>query len=180
MVKGPTLFKGYWNSHDRLHGTMYDGWWWTGDIGYRDRWGRFYHLDRATDVIYTAQGPVYSLLAEEVLMNHPDVGEVSVFGVPTADGKQKAIAVVNARAGREIDTASLRVWTNELLRLSGPIADILAVDLDEVPRGLTGKVLKRVLREQYAVLNAKQSTNTEYVPMGLTAARATAAIAEKV
>ena len=169
MVKGPTLFKSYWNSHDRLHGTMYDGWWWTGDIGYRDRLGRFYHLDRATDVIQTTQGPVYSLLAEEVLMNHPEVSEVSVFGVPSADGKQAAIAVVNARTGCAPNPLSLRLWTNERLKLSAAITEVFVVQPDEVPRGLTGKVLKRVLRTQYATQVAQRSTNAESVPATSTA-----------
>jgi acyl-CoA synthetase (AMP-forming)/AMP-acid ligase II len=164
MVKGPTLFKGYWNSHDRLHGTMHDGWWWTGDIGYRDRLGRFYHLDRATDVIQTAQGAVYSLLAEEVLINHPEVSEVSVFGVPAAGGQQAAIAVVNARSGCAPNPLTLRLWTNERLKLSAPIADVFVVQPDEVPRGLTGKVLKRVLREQYAAQAAQPSTNGDSAP----------------
>ena len=150
LVKGPTLFKGYWNSHDRLHGVMHNGWWWTGDIGYRDWLGRFYHLDRATDVIQTSRGAVYSLLAEEVLMNHPDVSEVSVFGVPAPDGRELALALVNARPGHEISPALLRDWTNQRLKLSAEIAEVVVLEPEDVPRGLTGKVLKRVLRTEYA------------------------------
>lgn len=180
MVKGPTLFKGYWNHHDRLHGTVYDGWWWTGDIGYRDRLGRFYHLDREPDVIPTSGGPVYSLLAEEVLMNHPDVSEVSVFGVPATDGKQKAVAVVNGRDGCEIDAGALRLWTNERLKLSGPIAEVVLTRPEDVPRGLTGKVLKRVLRDQYAARHAKEATKTKFSALRIEVAGPPLARAERV
>ena len=90
-VKGPTLFKGYWNAPEMLEGVMRDGWWWTGDIAYRDRLGRFYHLDRAADVITTASGPVYTLPTEEMLQSYTGVTEVVVFVVPEGDGPKVTV-----------------------------------------------------------------------------------------
>jgi long-chain acyl-CoA synthetase len=148
-VKGPTLFKGYWNSNEMLHGVVHDGWWWTGDVAYRDRLGRFYHLDRFNDVVQTKHGPVYTLLVEEALLTYPGVIEAVVFGVPTSEGDQVPLGVITIRRGHSVDPESCRRWINDRLQLPAPLSDIVVVKLSEIPRGLTGKVLKRVMRESY-------------------------------
>lgn len=149
MVKGPTLFKGYWNAHDKLHEVMKDGWWWTGDIAYRDGSGRYFHLDRDVDVIRTAQGPLYSLLIEEQLLKYPDVVEAVVLaqGEP---GQQQPIALIQPLEGKSIDIAALKAWIEQQLAGQCRLAQVEVVDHQAIPRGLTGKVLKRVLRERYA------------------------------
>lgn len=149
-VKGPTLFKGYWNAYEMLHGVRHNGWWWTGDVAYQDRLGRFYHLDRAADVIYTGNGPVYTLLTEETLLAYPGVSEAVVFGVPDASGSPVPLAVINQRPGRIVDAETCRAWANQRLRLPTAISAIIIVDPEDIPRGLTGKVLKRIMRERYA------------------------------
>jgi acyl-coenzyme A synthetase/AMP-(fatty) acid ligase len=152
MVKGGTLFKGYWNDHAMLHPVMRDGWWWTGDLAYKDRLGRYYHMDRAADVIHTARGPVYTLLVEEVLLGHPDVAEAAVFGLPhPGEGQDGEIAfcLVQPKPGRTVDPEACRAWANGRLPSPG-IAEVRIVAEEEIPRGLTGKVLKRVLRERYS------------------------------
>jgi long-chain acyl-CoA synthetase len=151
MVKGSTLFKGYWNAHDKLHGTMQDGWWWTGDLGYRDRAGRYHHVDRASDVIHTQHGPAYTLLIEEVCMAHPDVSEAAVIGLPHPELGEVPVAIVYPRAGHAIDPEACRAWVNErVTRCAMGLELVLVVTPTDIPRGLTGKVLKRVLRERHA------------------------------
>lgn len=149
MVKGPTLFAGYWNSHDRLHGTIADGWWATGDVVRRDRLRRFYHLDRETDVIHTAYGPFYTLTAEDVLHTYPGVYEAVVFGISAQNGDQAPVALVWADKAIRIDQVALLHWAND--RIDGParLQSVWNVLSEDIPRGLTGKVLKRVLRERY-------------------------------
>jgi acyl-coenzyme A synthetase/AMP-(fatty) acid ligase len=147
MVKGPTLFKGYWNAREQPRRP--DGWWWTGDIGYQDRFGRVYHMDRAVDVIRTRDGPVYTLLAEEVLMSHPDVSEAAVFGVTDPLGEEVPVALVYPKAGHTIDSEACRAWVNGRLQRSAGLRQLAVVSPDDIPRGLTGKVLKRVLRARY-------------------------------
>lgn len=148
MVKGPTLFKGYWNAHDRQqHGALQDGWWWTGDLAHRNRRGQYFHLDRDVDVIRTAEGPVYSLPAEDVLMSHAAVAEAVVFAVPHPVDGPVAVALVVPRRGRTLDR-SLLTWVNAQLKLPARIADLRVVTIGDIPRGLTGKILKRVLRER--------------------------------
>jgi acyl-coenzyme A synthetase/AMP-(fatty) acid ligase len=149
MVKGKTLFKGYWNEHDRLHGVMFDGWWWTGDIVYQDRLRRIHHLDRATDLIYSRDGLISTLLTEEVLISHPDVSEVAVFGIPHPQKGMVPVAVICPKPNRTLDLQSYRKWTEANLNLLTELAEIFIVPCSEIPRGVTGKVLKRTLRERY-------------------------------
>lgn len=147
MVKGPTLFKGYWNAHDKSHGVVLDGWWWTGDIAYRDRKGRYFHLDRDVDVIRTSEGAVYSLLVEEQLLKYPGVLEAVVLaqGEP---GEQKPIALIQPAEGVELDLEALRNWADQQLFGQCQLAAVSIVEDTAIPRGLTGKVLKRVLRDR--------------------------------
>jgi acyl-coenzyme A synthetase/AMP-(fatty) acid ligase len=155
MVTGPTMFKGYWNAHDKLHGTVNDGWWWTGDLGYRDRAGRYHHVDRAADVIHTRKGPSYTLVIEEVCMAYPDVSEAAVIGLPHPDQGEVPVAVVYPRAGHTIDADACRAWVNErVTRCAMGLQRVIVVQPNEIPRGLTGKVLKRVLRERYEAMFA--------------------------
>ncbi len=149
MVKSPSLFKGYWNAHDRLHGVFFDGWWATGDVAYCNRWGRFYQMDRATDVIATESGPLYSLPVEEELLKHPAVSEAVVFGVPQPSGYQAPVALVSPRCGSELDAGECLEWVQGRLG-SGFLTAVHVVPLEEIRRGLTGKVLKRELRHQFA------------------------------
>lgn len=148
MVRGGSLFKGYWNAHDKLHGVVIDGYWWTGDLVFYDRIGRIYHLDREVDTIKTKQGVVYSLITEEILMNHPDVGECSVFAVDGPEGGKVAVAVCYPMPDRTVDPEATRRWLNERMKKPCEIAAVIPVRPEEMPIGLTGKVLKRKLREQ--------------------------------
>jgi acyl-coenzyme A synthetase/AMP-(fatty) acid ligase len=163
-VKGPTLFKGYWNAPEMLEHVTRDGWWWTGDIAYRDRLGRFYHLDRATDVIATAEGPVYTLPAEEMLHAYPGVSEAVVFGVPADDRTAVPVAVINQLPGAVVDVQACREWVNLRLRLPIGLRDIVAVEPGDIPRGLTGKVLKRVMRDSYSVWRAAGGGDSSRAP----------------
>jgi acyl-coenzyme A synthetase/AMP-(fatty) acid ligase len=148
MVKGPTLFRGYWNAHDKLQGVVLDGWWWTGDVGYRSHSGRFYHVDREVDVIRGHAGPVYSLPIEELVLNCDGVAEAVVIGVATEHG-QAPIALVQTMDGCEVDVDALREEVNASLPPESRLARVTRIDRAAIPRGLTGKVLKRVLRERY-------------------------------
>lgn len=146
MVKGPTLFKGYWNAHDKLHGVFIDGWWWTGDIAYKDSQGQFYHLDREVDVINTEEAQVFSLPIEEAILKHPDVYEAVVVS-KNQKGKMIPHIIVQAIEGRLIDEKTIRELVSEQFSgLSNFDIEILNSSKD-LPRGLTGKVLKRQVRE---------------------------------
>jgi long-chain acyl-CoA synthetase len=149
MVKGPTLFKGYWNSHESLHGVQIDGWWWTGDIARRDRMGRYYHLDRATDVIRSHGQDIYSLPLEEELLRHPAVQDVAVIALE--DAPHPVGAVIELRTGAALSTDALANWMHSTLRLNHDIRLLILPAGELLPRGLTGKVLKRRLRQRFSI-----------------------------
>lgn len=147
-VKSPTLSRGYWNRHDLYFGAMNDGWFFTGDVACTDEQGRFYHLDRLPDVIRGRGGPTYSLLLEERLMMHPDIGDAAVIGVPHPEHEQAPIAVVCLRAGHTATGDEIRAWNNDIAGAQ-KLAAVFVVPPAAIPRGVTGKILKRVLRETY-------------------------------
>ena len=102
MIKGKSMFGGYWNAHDVLYAASRDGWWFTGDVVREAADGEMIHLDREVDVIHTSSGAVYTLPLEEVLLKRDGVLDVSVFGVrPEPDAPERPAAVVAcARAPR--------------------------------------------------------------------------------
>jgi len=87
---------------------------------------------------------------EEVLLAHPAVGEAAVIAVPHPDGVSAAVAIAHARAGNEIDAEECLRWANSRLPAGSQLEKVVVVPPAEIPRGLTGKVLKVDLRERYA------------------------------
>jgi len=165
-IKSPSRTKGYWNAPDVTKRFEVNGYWLTGDIAYRDHEGRFYHLDRTVDVIDTADGPIYSLPMEEVLI--ADVSDVINDGVVVGiqgDSGQRPVAVV--RLQPNIDEPSCEVLldkANRALASAGlaPLAAIVVAHANEdYPTGVTGKVLKRILRTRLATIlrNAPEKTS---------------------
>jgi long-chain acyl-CoA synthetase len=151
-VKGPTVFEGYWRDGRIAPDGKRNGWWRTGDVACRDRLGRFHHLDRAVDVVTTNAGRLYTLPIEEFLMSHPQVRHASVIGVPNGEGSHDPVAFVVARSNQELDAQAVRDWANSHFSPSAALRQVLIVEPGELPRGHTGKVLKRVLRERHAAL----------------------------
>jgi 3-aminoavenalumate diazotase len=150
-VKGATVFDGYWDPEDVLRfEAPVAGWWWTGDLGRRSRTGRIDQLDRAVDVIDTVDGPIYSLPVEEVLLSHPGVADAVVIGIEQPDGHHRPVAFVTPRLGVELAADAVAAWARHRPGIPSTLTDIAVVAFDELPRGLTGKVLRRVLRERCA------------------------------
>lgn len=149
-VRGPTVTPGYWNDSDKTYRSLLNGYWLSGDLVFRDEADRYYHVDRVVDAIRTDDGTVHSVLTEEILLDHlPELNDCVVVAAERADGV-RAIALVHLREGHGTD--GLLARANEVLDSLGkpPLAEIRAVDPKSVPVGVTGKVLKRRLRQAYA------------------------------
>ncbi|WP_030078091.1 class I adenylate-forming enzyme family protein [Streptomyces baarnensis] len=166
-VISPTRTPGYWGNTELTGKSSVSGFWLTGDIVYRDRRGRFFHLDRVPDVIETAEGPVYSLPMEEaILLGLPEVADCAVVAVdaPPPLGKQAPFATVLLKPGAKAP-ADLLATLNDVLHARGLTAlsaAVLATEPEHFPTGATGKVLKRSLREHFAdVLVRPSSPGTE-------------------
>lgn len=126
------------------------GWTTVGDLGYLDEDGYLYMSDRRADLILSGGVNIYPQEAENVLLGHPDVADAAVFGIPHEELGEVAHAVVQPRKGRTPDTEfaeELIAYCQErLARYKCP----RRVDFtDQLPRTATGKLFKRLLKEQY-------------------------------
>ncbi|MFJ9176031.1 long-chain fatty acid--CoA ligase [Streptomyces sp. NPDC102360] len=143
-IKGPVVMKGYWNRPDATGEALdADGWLRTGDLGSLDAEGDLRIVDRKKDLVIRGGYNVYPREVEEVLYEHPDIVEAAVIGVPDAHYGEEVAAVVALRPGAALDIQALRAWAKE--RLSAyKVPHLLAV-VDELPKGATGKILKRAI-----------------------------------
>jgi len=119
----------------------------TGDIGVLDADGYLSVRDRAKDTIVTGAENVYPLEVENVLLRHPDVADAAVIGVPSERWGEAVKAIIVPRLGVTIDAAGLIAWART--RIASYKAPKSIEVVDELPRNLNGKVLRRVLREPY-------------------------------
>ena len=146
-IKGPNVFKGYWNRSEETAAAFADGFFLTGDIGYMDEDGYFFLVDRKKDMIISGGFNVYPSVIESAIYEHPDVEEVIVIGVPDTYRGEAAKAFIKLRRG----TATLG-----LDGLSAFLADKIgrheipaALEIrDSLPRTPVGKLSKRELIEE--------------------------------
>ncbi|GAA3534548.1 AMP-dependent synthetase [Aeromicrobium flavum] len=142
-VAGPVIMKGYWRRPEATAEVMRGEWFLTGDIGRQDEDGDIWIVDRKKDLVIRGGYNVYPREIEEVLYTHPDLREVAVIGVPD-DRLGEEIAVVFApHPGREVDAGVLRSWLEE--RLAPYKVPRVYQEVAELPKGSTGKILKRQL-----------------------------------
>ena len=140
--------RGYWNNPDATAATLTpDGWLKTGDAGYLDDEGYVYLHDRVKDMIVSGGENVYPTEVENVLMTHPDVGDVAVIGVPDPTWGEAVKAIVVPVAGTSPSEAELVAYARR--RLAGFKLPKSVSFVKDLPRTPSGKVLKRALREPY-------------------------------
>jgi acyl-CoA synthetase (AMP-forming)/AMP-acid ligase II len=124
-----------------------EGWKSVGDVGYIDDEGYVYISDRKKDMIISGGMNIYPAEIEAVLHQHPDVMDVGVFGIPDDEWGEKVHAVVQPKAGRTIDMADIEGFAAE--RLAGYKRPRSWEFRDELPRTESGKLLKRLLRDEH-------------------------------
>ena len=150
---GRLIMDGYHNRHDATaEATWIDPagrrWLRTGDIGRLDEEGFLYIVDRKKDMILSGGQNIYPADIEAVMREHPEIGEVAVFGVPDATWGETPLAAVVLRAGQRATAEELARWTNERVGKQQRIRGV--VFRDSLPRNPNGKILKRDLRREYA------------------------------
>jgi acyl-coenzyme A synthetase/AMP-(fatty) acid ligase len=150
-AKGPTITPGYWNDCDTNYRSRLAGYWLSGDVASYDEDGVFHQVDRAVDAIETESGTGYSVLMEEILLGN--VAEISDCGVVAGRWGEETVAVALVRTTPGADDVDRVLQAaNDALRAAGHpecgLIEVARTDA-EYPVGVTGKVLKRVLRERY-------------------------------
>jgi long-chain acyl-CoA synthetase len=153
-VRTPSVTPGYWDEPELTEKARRSGYFLTGDVVRRDEDGNFYHLDRTPDVITTVDGPAYSLPIEEVVLKATGALDAAVVAVedPEHPATARPIAVVLFSGLTPLPLDELLAQCNAELDRAGlsPVrALVVAADQSELPVGVTGKVLKRVLRERH-------------------------------
>jgi acyl-CoA synthetase (AMP-forming)/AMP-acid ligase II len=141
------VFADYYKQHDRYLADNRDGWQTVGDIAYWDDEGFLYICDRKKDMIISGGMNIYPAEIEAVLYQHSDVMDVGVFGIPDDEWGEKVHAVIQPKAGRTIDMAEIEGFATE--RLAGYKRPRSWEFRDELPRTESGKLLKRVLRDEH-------------------------------
>ena len=144
QFRGPSVIHGYWGDDAATAAAIdADGWLATGDMGYVDGDGYLFLVDRKKDVILRGGYTVYPREVEEVLYAHPDVLEVAVVGVPHPTLGEEVAALVVPRAGAAVDPDSLREYARERVAAYKYPREVVFVDT--LPKGPTGKILKRAI-----------------------------------
>jgi long-chain acyl-CoA synthetase len=147
VVKGPTVTKGYYNLPEETDEAFVDGWFRTGDIGYRDEDGYFFITDRKKDIIIKGGYNISPREIEEVLCHHEKVGDAAVVGYRKKDGEEGIRAFCVPVEGETVGADELVQFCRRTLAVHKTPDDIRF--MDALPRGATGKVLRKELREGY-------------------------------
>jgi len=146
--RSPMLMTGYYKRPDLTAEVVKDGWLHSGDMGYVDEDGFLYLMDRIKDMIISGGVNVYPRDIEEIAVQHPAVQEAAVFGIPHDKWGETPLAAVVLRRPGEISAQQLRDWINARVGAKFQrVQDV--VFMDEFPRNVAGKTLKRVMREAY-------------------------------
>jgi long-chain acyl-CoA synthetase len=144
-VRGGNVMLGYWKQPAETAKVMRNGWFLTGDIGYRDQEGYFYITDRKKDMLLVNGINVYPREIEEILYQFPGVKEAAVIGKPDSRKGEQPIAFVAANEGVVLDERALQQFVRRKLadyKVPRKVVIVLAL-----PRNATGKILKTALRE---------------------------------
>jgi acyl-CoA synthetase (AMP-forming)/AMP-acid ligase II len=147
LLRAPNIMKGYWNRPQDTAATIKDGWLYTGDIGKMDQEGFLYILDRKKDMIISGGENIYPAEIEDYLLRHPKIADAGVIGYAHEKWGEAVKAVVVVKPGETLTEKELIEWCQgKIGRFKIPKSVVFT---DTIPRTPTGKILKRVLREQF-------------------------------
>jgi len=146
IIRGKHIMKEYWNQPEATAETIRDGWLYSGDVATMDDEGFIYIQDRTKDMIISGGENVYPAEIENVILGHPEVKEVAVIGLPSEKWGESPLAIVVTKEGAVEPTSIIGHCKGKLAAFKMPKA---VEFVEEIPRNPTGKVLKRILREQF-------------------------------
>jgi long-chain acyl-CoA synthetase len=140
-IKGHNVMKGYWNRPDATAEAIQDGWFFSGDMAKVDEDGYFFIVDRKKELIIRGGYNVYPREIEEVLYEHEGVLEAAVVGVPDESMGEEVGAAVVLKEGQDVSADDLKAYVKE--QVAGYKYPRKIWFVDELPKGPTGKILKR-------------------------------------
>ncbi|MES2775361.1 MAG: class I adenylate-forming enzyme family protein [Bacteroidota bacterium] len=146
--KGPLLMTEYYKNKEQTSEVLKDGWLFTGDMGYVDEDGFLFLTGRKKDLIISGGVNVYPTDIEEIVIRHPAVKDVAVFGIPHSEWGETPVAAVVLNEDTVATAVEIKCWSNQNLEARYQKLYKVVI-LDELPRNVAGKVLKRELRERF-------------------------------
>jgi long-chain acyl-CoA synthetase len=144
-IRGPQIMPGYWNKPEATAESIIDGWLHTGDIGHLDDEGYLFITDRAKDMIIRGGENVYCVEIENRLVEHSDIADAAVIGVPHPELGEEVRAVVQVEPGQSLTEAQVQEWVAETLA-GFKVPTYVEISGEKLPRNASGKLLKNVLR----------------------------------
>jgi acyl-CoA synthetase (AMP-forming)/AMP-acid ligase II len=147
LIRGDLVMDGYWNEPEATAAAIENNWLHTGDMAVWDDLNYALIVDRKKDIIISGGENISSIEIEKVIAAHPAVYETAVFGVPDDKWGEVPQAVVVLKPGVQMSADHLREHVRA--HLAGFKVPKSFEFRDEIPKGSTGKILKRVLREPY-------------------------------
>ena len=147
LLRGPQVFAGYWNKPEETALSLLDGGWLrTGDIVEVDDDGFVSVVDRIKEVIITGGFNVMPSEVENTLRDFPGVTDAAVVGLPNPDGSEQVVAAVTVDEGVALDTDAVREHCRSHLAAYKVPRRVIVVD--ELPRSIIGKVIRREVRDR--------------------------------
>jgi long-chain acyl-CoA synthetase len=144
VIRGHNIMKGYWQRPDATADAMRGGWFHSGDMARTDEDGYFYIVDRKKDLIIRGGYNVYPREVEEVLYEHPKIREAAVVGVPHDEWGEEIGAAVVLHEGEKLPAEEIGAYVKE--RIAAYKYPRVVWFLDDLPKGPTGKILKREIK----------------------------------
>lgn len=147
LVSGNTVMKGYWNNPEATASSIVGGWLRTGDVGVLDEGGFLTLTDRIKDVIISGGTNIYPREIEEILLQHPQIREASVVGVPDPEWGESVAAFVVLADGSSLHPDEIKEWLlKNIASFKRPRKFIF---MNELPKNNYGKILKTELRRTH-------------------------------
>jgi long-chain acyl-CoA synthetase len=144
VIRGHNIMKGYYNKPEATAEAFQDGWFHTGDLAYKDEDGFFFIVDRKKDLVIRGGYNVYPREVEEVLFGHPSIAEAAVIGKPDDKLGEEVVAIVALKQGADTTAEDVIAYCKERLAAYKYPREVRIVP--ELPKGPTGKILKKELR----------------------------------
>ena len=145
VTEGPQVVDGYWNKPEETAKSIPNGRLYTGDVGFMDANGWFYIVDRKKDMINASGYKVWPREVEDVLYGHPSVREAAVIGVPDEYRGESVKAFVSLKPGTTATPEEIQAFCKERMAAYKYPRQVEIVD--ELPKTVTGKILRRELRD---------------------------------
>jgi acyl-CoA synthetase (AMP-forming)/AMP-acid ligase II len=147
ILSSETMMQGYYNRPEATAEVIRDGWYYSGDLAFVDDDGYIRLVDRKRDMIITGAENVYTLEVENVLSENPKIADAVVFGVPNEIWGEVVMAAVVVRPNETLTREELEAFCRQ--KLAGYKIPRIVEFTDSLPRNPAGKILKRLLKEQY-------------------------------